>query len=61
MIDSKTPVVLQCSASWCRPCQVLRPILEKLVRDQAGKVIFYYVDVEKHPKVGEMLSVTFCY
>ena len=49
IMESKEPVVFQCSASWCRPCQVLRPIMEKLVKNHEGKIIFYYVDIEKHP------------
>ena len=55
IIDSKTPVVFQCSTSWCRPCQVLKPLMEKAVGPYAGKVVFYYIDIEKFPKVAEML------
>eukprot|EP00347_Sterkiella_histriomuscorum_P000695 403374859 len=59
ILDSKTPVIFQCSASWCRPCQVLRPKLEKIIKQHGGKVIFYYVDIEKHPDVADMLQVIF--
>ncbi len=58
IIESKTPVIMQCSTSWCRPCQILRPVMEKLVKNHDGKVIFYYIDVEKFQPVGEMLQVS---
>jgi thioredoxin-like negative regulator of GroEL len=58
IIDSKTPVVFQCSTSWCRPCQVLKPLMEKAVAKFDGKVTFYYIDIEKFPEVAEMLQVS---
>ncbi len=58
IIDSKVPVVFQCSTSWCRPCQVLKPLMEKEVNKHDGKVIFYYIDIEKFREVGEMLQVS---
>ena len=59
IIDSPVPVIFQCSASWCRPCQVLRPVLEKFIADEGGKVIFYYIDIEKFKEVSNMLDVRF--
>lgn len=58
ILDSETPVVFQCSTSWCRPCQVLKPLMQKAVEKLEGKVIFYYIDIEKHGEIGEMLQVT---
>ncbi len=55
IVDSETPVIIQCSTSWCRPCQQLKPIMEKLVAEQKGKVILYYVDIEKFEQIGKML------
>ena len=57
ILNSPVPVVFQCSASWCRPCQVLRPVIEKLISNFNGKVVFYYIDIEKHQQVAEMLQV----
>lgn len=53
IIDSKIPVVIQCSTSWCRPCQILKPLMEKGVVPYAGKVVFYYIDIDKFPDVAE--------
>ena len=32
--------------------------MEKLVKNFDGKVAFYYIDIEKHPEVGQMLNVS---
>lgn len=58
ILDSPKPVVFQCSTSWCRPCQVLKPLMEKATAKHDGAVKFYYIDVEKFPEVGEMLQVS---
>jgi thioredoxin 1 len=38
--------IIQFSASWCQPCRVLRPILDKLSDEYKDKANFYYADVE---------------
>ena len=58
ILDSQKPVVFQCSTSWCRPCQVLKPLMQKHVGDLGGKVKFYYIDIEKFPDVAQMLQVS---
>ena len=32
--------------------------MEKAVGQLDGKVVFYYIDIEKFPEVGEMLQVS---
>ena len=34
--------ILQFSASWCGPCKVLKPIMEKLSDEFKDKANFYY-------------------
>lgn len=58
ILDSPVPVVFQCSTSWCRPCQVLKPLMEKATGKLGGSVKFVYIDVEKFPEVGSMLQVS---
>jgi len=38
--------IIQFSASWCQPCRVMRPILNKLSDEYKDKANFYYADVE---------------
>ena len=38
--------ILQFSASWCGPCKVLKPIMEKLSDEFKEKANFYYADIE---------------
>lgn len=47
------PAIVDFSASWCRPCQMMLPILEKLAEEYADKIVIYKIDVDKE---GELAS-----
>ena len=49
-------VVLKFFATWCGPCQSLKPILEK-VREAYPDVAFYEVDTDKHHELAEAFHV----
>ena len=39
--------ILQFSASWCGPCKVLKPIMEKLSDEFKDRANFYYADIDE--------------
>lgn len=44
-------------ATWCGPCKMLSPIVEKLSDEYAGKVTFLKVDVDKVPDVAAQYGI----
>ena len=44
-------------ATWCGPCQILGPILEKLSEQFSGKIIFMKADVDNIPLTSQKFSV----
>ena len=44
--------VVDFSATWCGPCRMLAPVIEKISETLAGKVDFYSVDVDESPELA---------
>lgn len=44
VLKSEIPVVVDFGAEWCHPCKQLDPIVDELVEEWAGQVMFYKID-----------------
>lgn len=49
--QSETPVVAEFQASWCGPCQIMGPIVEKIAETTKGAK-FVKMDVDQSPKAA---------
>ena len=56
-ISGSKLILAQMSASWCSPCQSLKPIIEKISKDMSGKIECYYHDIESQPNTPTKFSV----
>ena len=51
------PIVVDFWASWCGPCQILKPILEKLAEEFAGKFLLAKVDSDANQQLSMKYGV----
>lgn len=49
--------VLDFSATWCGPCQMLAPVFEQVSEEFAGSASFYKVDVDESRALSKEFSV----
>lgn len=57
VLKSDKPVLVDFTATWCGPCKVLAPIVEKVADDFAGKVKVGKVDIDQSPGVTAKYGV----
>ena len=56
-INDGEKVIVKLSASWCSPCQALKPIFEKVVKENTTGVQLFSVDVDDNRDFAVSLGV----
>jgi len=49
--------VVDFSASWCGPCQMMAPVFEKVSEELKDSVKFLKIDVDESPKTAEEFTI----
>lgn len=57
VLESPVPVLVDFYASWCPPCQMLSPVLEKLAIQYQGKAKIVKVNTEEQPDLAAVFRI----
>ncbi|HEY0487263.1 MAG TPA: thioredoxin [Mycobacteriales bacterium] len=55
--QAKLPVLVDLWATWCGPCRMVSPALEKVARELAGRIKLVKVDVDAAPRISRRFAV----
>ena len=57
VLKSANPVLVDFWATWCRPCQMVAPILEELTSEYSGKLTIAKLDVDQNQQTAQKYRV----
>jgi thioredoxin 1 len=57
VLGSDRPFLLDFSATWCGPCKMLLPVVERIATENEGKLRVGKIDIDESPRVAARLGV----
>lgn len=57
VLESSVPVLVDFSATWCGPCQMMGPVLEQLSAEYAGKAKIVKVDIDESMDLAQKYQI----
>jgi thioredoxin 1 len=57
VLESKQPVLVDFTATWCPPCRMLAPVLDTLASDFKGRMKFAKLNVDDHQRTAQEYGI----
>ncbi len=57
VIQSKKPVIVVFSATWCQPCQLLKPVVNEVAKKLGDNYLFVKMDFDENRDIATRYSV----
>jgi thioredoxin 1 len=58
VLESPIPVLVDLYATWCAPCRMMAPVLDRLAVELEGQVKIVKIDTDQQPELAEAFRVS---
>ena len=56
-LNTHKVVLVDVYADWCGPCKKMKPLIDEITKEQAGKVTVIRIDADQNPELCQNLNV----
>ena len=57
VFEGNCPAIIDFYATWCGPCKMTAPIIERLARKYKGQIDFYKVDIDQERELAQIFGI----
>jgi thioredoxin 1 len=57
ILDSKKLAMVDFWATWCMPCQMLKPVMEEISKEYGEKIMVRAMDVDQNPETAKAYNI----
>ena len=57
VFEGNRPAIIDFYATWCGPCKMTAPIIERLARKYKGQIDFYKVDIDQERELAQTFGI----
>lgn len=56
-VKANPKLVVDCWAAWCGPCRMMGPIIDRMAKENAGKVAFAKLNVDENQQLSQTYRI----
>lgn len=57
LINGETPVLIDVFADWCKPCQILAPILKEIKQEFSQDLKIIKINIDNNPQIADKFQI----
>ncbi|MEL6222117.1 MAG: thioredoxin [Cyanobacteria bacterium J06627_8] len=57
LLTAESPVVVDCTATWCGPCKLVAPLMDKLSEEYSDRARVFKLDVDSNRSIAKRYSI----
>ncbi|HEY5393466.1 MAG TPA: thioredoxin [Hanamia sp.] len=57
LIKNKQPVLVDFHATWCGPCKMMAPELQRFAQNNTGKLRVVKIDIDKNQQTAQQFNI----